>query len=712
MKQKCLSIWLAILAVVMAACQENENLVPGTGFVQLKVSQDLTAVPASGRSVDITRQVLAVDFCKADGTVAKHIADLNKLTDDRVLLEVGTYSVKVTSTAADGKLGFEQPAFYGESAGVAVQQGKTTPATVTCALTCVKVTTKFTAPVQKQFPVCVATVTDGSRSLDFDKTETRAGYFSPGYLLVNLKLANEEGVEFTLSKLIEKTLAKDHYALIFDLVASGDNDSSLDFDIKIETDDIDKEEHTVTIPLPDTGYGQEPPVVTPSGNVAEGQVLRMYDSEKSNPEMEVMITAQSGNLGLGKVQLITSTTSSDFAGMEYVSLSDITAESETYQRLTDLGLHFPTDYSHTKETFTYQFSPSQLKVGDYRFTLLVQDVQGQSVSFTFGYSIMAEVTTVDIADDPSCVWATFAYLKGNAKSPESGACSFLYRPQAATDWTELPVELTGHDAKLKVTGLTPGTDYEYQFKQGDGGGEIKVFTTETEPEIPNLDFNSWSNENTPDGWWSSGNEGTSAAGLYSTKQDNTGLDNSSCVRMTSSYLDKTILVVQVKKFVAGNLFMGSYSGTDLSNQAAKLSFGKDYRARPSKLSFYFKYKSTPISRWDDSHSNLAGTADYCHIYIALTNKTYEINSSNQSTFFSPYDAGVIAYGEFYTNENMDEFTQKTITLSYRRTDEIPKYLLIVASSSKLGDYFTGGEGSTLWLDNLDLIFDDNIVTNE
>ena len=31
--------------------------------------------------------------------------------------------------------------------------------------------------------------------------------------------------------------------------------------------------------------------------------------------------------------------------------------------------------------------------------------------------------------------------------------------------------------------------------------------------------------------------------------------------------------------------------------------------------------------------------------------------------------------------------------------------MIVGAASRLGDYFTGGKGSTLWLDELSLVYD-------
>ena len=50
------------------------------------------------------------------------------------------------------------------------------------------------------------------------------------------------------------------------------------------------------------------------------------------------------------------------------------------------------------------------------------------------------------------------------------------------------------------------------------------------------------------------------------------------------------------------------------------------------------------------------------------------------------------------------YPEYTIRLDYRDYRK-PKYLVIVATASKYGDYFTGGEGSTLYLDEMELTYD-------
>ena len=73
--------------------------------------------------------------------------------------------------------------------------------------------------------------------------------------------------------------------------------------------------------------------------------------------------------------------------------------------------------------------------------------------------------------------------------------------------------------------------------------------------------------------------------------------------------------------------------------------------------------------------------------------------------FSVNDPRVIAYGQFTQGQTVEAWTSKDITIEYRNTELQPTHILIVASSSKYGDFFTGGVGSILQLDNLKLIYE-------
>ena len=56
-------------------------------------------------------------------------------------------------------------------------------------------------------------------------------------------------------------------------------------------------------------------------------------------------------------------------------------------------------------------------------------------------------------------------------------------------------------------------------------------------------------------------------------------------------------------------------------------------------------------------------------------------------------------------ETVSAYKDFEIELDYRSTSRVPKYLLIVCSASKYGDYFTGGAGSTMWVDDFSFEYD-------
>ena len=107
-------------------------------------------------------------------------------------------------------------------------------------------------------------------------------------------------------------------------------------------------------------------------------------------------------------------------------------------------------------------------------------------------------------------------------------------------------------------------------------------------------------------------------------------------------------------------------------------------------------------------ANLKGETDICQIYIALSDKSepYEIrNNPKNRQLFDPNDKNIIAYGEFTSSETVTSYKKLEIPLEYRATDRTPKYIIIVASSSKYGDYYIGGVGSKLWLDEMELVYE-------
>ena len=53
----------------------------------------------------------------------------------------------------------------------------------------------------------------------------------------------------------------------------------------------------------------------------------------------------------------------------------------------------------------------------------------------------------------------------------------------------------------------------------------------------------------------------------------------------------------------------------------------------------------------------------------------------------------------------NDLMEFTIPLDYKDKAKIPSNIILVASASRYGDYFTGGAGSTMWVDDIELIYE-------
>ena len=200
-------------------------------------------------------------------------------------------------------------------------------------------------------------------------------------------------------------------------------------------------------------------------------------------------------------------------------------------------------------------------------------------------------------------------------------------------------------------------------------------------------------------FWGTGNGGSSAfIGNITTPTDVS-------VKGKAALLESKNAII---KLGSGNIFTGDFA---LDGTNGILKFGRPFTSFPTALRLYYKYTTSTINRIGDdvgSLSQLRGRPDSCHVYIALSDKSepYEIRTRPSTRqLFDKNDKNIIAYGEFIKGESTSSYQQITIPLTYRATNRTPKMIVVVASASKYGDYFIGGEGSTLWLDEMELIYE-------
>lgn len=306
---------------------------------------------------------------------------------------------------------------------------------------------------------------------------------------------------------------------------------------------------------------------------------------------------------------------------------------------------------------------------------------------------------------------TRATINGKIRSGKTPTVE--YRKESETSWITVPsanVNVSSNTFSATLTGLSASTTYKYRINVDGSIGSEQSFTTATATPLENGSFDEWSSEAAANGtlwqpwstssFWDTGNRGaTTIADSNSVPTSETCNGSGKAASLETKWV--------VMKLASGNIFTGSYVRTDGTNGV--LSFGREFKSFPSKLRINYKYTSATIDKiGEDALEYLKGRPDSCHIYIALAdcNQPLEIRTRpSERQLFDKNDSHVIAYAEYISGNSDSQYQQKDLVLNYRYTNRTPKYILIVASASKYGDYFTGGVGSKLLVDNFELIYD-------
>lgn len=348
-------------------------------------------------------------------------------------------------------------------------------------------------------------------------------------------------------------------------------------------------------------------------------------------------------------------------------------------------------------------------------------------NFLIGSEVSAEKTATLSAN----AWSNFAYFTAADISGTTAdmALKFQYRKKGEEAWTDVTAKPDGKNYITdKITGLTPATTYEYQLigtanETTSVIGRIASFTTDVQTVLINGNFDDWFktgktiyaasesyyNANGP--FWDSSNPGTTTGkGAIVNKNPTQGV--SSPVHTESGKAAKLESITALGKFAAASLYTGTFNGL-VSTKGAKIDFGQPFKSRPTALHGFYQYAPKNIDNVGEkqpANTVKKGDMDICSIYIALSKKKYTVDNTNPSTFINfESDENIIAYGELPAADCVNtngEWKEFTINLKYKNITDKPAYLIIVCSSSKYGDYFTGGKGSCLHLDDFELLYGD------
>lgn len=354
--------------------------------------------------------------------------------------------------------------------------------------------------------------------------------------------------------------------------------------------------------------------------------------------------------------------------------------------------------------------------GEYNFERPVR-VAVTAFGRTEDWTIYVEKTELLVQTSTVDAWSQVIWAFGQC--PETMTGYFLYRSSDSEEWITVngnAVTQEGGSFHTRLIHLEPLTKYVVKAMAVDADGNIEEgnevsVQTDVTRILPDGNFDEWWKNGkvwypwNKDGerFWDTGNTGAAIAGdSNAVPSDDTPTGTGKSAMLETKFAS----VLGIGKLAAGSIFTGSFRKVDGTNGI--LDFGRPWTERPTKLKGYMKFKTAPINYASNEWKDLMGRPDTCHIYIALTDWTapFEIrtNPSKRNLFDKDADY-IIAYGELLRGNDTNGWEEFEITLNYRSVTKVPGYIQITCAASKYGDYFTGGTGTVLWVDQFSLSYD-------
>lgn len=218
--------------------------------------------------------------------------------------------------------------------------------------------------------------------------------------------------------------------------------------------------------------------------------------------------------------------------------------------------------------------------------------------------------------------------------------------------------------------------------------------------------------------WASGNSGFALTGAAKTSEDYPTVSNDfgvdgKCVKLETKSTGRFGLDVGMP-IAAGNLFIGEFNAANAVTSPLKATkFGMPIlESKPLALRGYYKYKAGQVFT-DKNNSVVADGKDACDIYAVV----YETDASSPKLDGSNILSSdrVVCRARIESPGEPSDWTFFDIpfvdmngkTFDYERLKNNQYNIAIVFSSSIDGAYFNGAVGSTLYIDEVKLVCEDN-----
>ena len=699
---------MAAPAFVLGSCKQVSVEEPEqTGYLYVSLERD-DSEDLVFKSVSDTDAAFVLKIYNELDQLVATVEDHRTLGETPLALNVGKYTVTATSADAPASAQFDAP-FYSGTAGFEVLPDQVTNIDITCSLANVKVTAVFSDEIKKNFKTYALTVSNGSADLVFsnqDGSEDKTAYFSPtGTLTWTLHLENNDGQEYTLSDTYQDVKPKQHYRLSFELeekeefgaggfyIVLDDTMTERKYDLVLDFGDEDVPESSSDFEIPENGVLE----LNAGDNTSKVLTFTAQDGFRNlilsyGPTVSAMSAVRTST---AQVDLV-GATSEEIAALEAAGIRTAAVEEGATEAKVDI-----TDYI------------AAYPIGSTTVSVLAVDVNGAFKETSVDFVLRSPVEVEAVSADP---WAMFATLAGKwFTENEPDGVSFQYRKATESSWTDVEQSAISADAlsrtyTAEIRGLEPATEYVFRAVSAEDKETKEVsFTTETAEVLHNMSFDNWYQNGSI--WmpnlsadyqvWDSANPGSGKFNITPTTPENTDVavagDGKKAVKLESK---KALIVL-----AAGNIYTGKFGNTD--GLGAYLDWGVPFTSRPLALKGWYKYQPKAIDMVKSPYENMKGQTDICQIQVLLTDwdKPFTVNTNTGSFVDFENDPHIIAYGKLEDNTTSSSYKDFTIELDYRDMTRTPKYIVITACASKYGDYFTGGVGSTLWVDEFEFVYD-------
>lgn len=700
----------AIAAAVLPACSSEEPLMSeGEGTVFLSATLNSDVKVRSRADLDELRQSCMIWISNSQGVV-RQFATSADIPENGVKLISGHYVAE--AWAGDSVPASWTDRYFKGSEDFDISRGSTSAVEITCKIANTVVAVEYDDNIADILSDLSMTVGHSQGSLTFEgETASQKGYFmmnSRDHGLTYTLTGNlHNGTQFTRTGTIDDCRPATQYTLRVHCNETVEEIGGAFLTIEVDESEVVVEDEIQIVAAPSIeGYKFDisQPVRAEMGTVGRKSVFMKSSAEMTSVLLSAAVFEQ--KLGLGGSEFDLFRMASDY--LPVVEAAGINYEYH-YDATTDMAwlkLNFEEEFTNT------------LANGEYPIDITVTDANGKKASATL-LIVVSDAPVATGGCEPTSVWATSAVITGTVAKAEASQPHMVYRARGTQGWTSAATTVSGTTLTAALTGLQPGTTYEYAAATADYiGADIKTFTTETASQLPNSGFEDWctsGKEAVPaasatNRFWGTGNVGSNMGNKNITTSDTEYKHSGNySLKMTSTSIVGTM--------AAGNVFVGDFLRVDGTNGV--LGWGRPWASRPTKLRGYVKYSPVAVTNEKSDYSYLKkGQMDHGIIYIALLDGS-QLQSDNGSSYpfiiktkasdrqlFDPESANIIAYGKLEFSEATagDGLVAFEIPIVYRRQDVKPSYIMMTASSSIGGDYFVGGAGSTMWLDDLELVY--------